>query len=228
MEKTETHLTPGLYLFQLPSVKKHLHLLVSTTNYNDAANNNKCEMWNLTGVVSHQLSERRKPKRSNIPPLKQNCNPAPPRLQAVLRSATDELEQRYAGELAAHVSLLLLRDGGGPERRRGLTAVTEELFEDGVNWGRIVAMMELGGVLCTEVVRRGGAWQLDDVAKWMEDSLESPRLREWMQENGGWDAFVELYGESRPAVRFWSLRTVFGLAVLGAAGITLGALISWR
>lgn len=42
------------------------------------------------------------------------------------------------------------------------------------------------------------------------------------------DAFVELYGESRPPVSFWSLRTLFGLAVLGAAGITLGALFTWR
>ena len=42
------------------------------------------------------------------------------------------------------------------------------------------------------------------------------------------DAFVELYGESRPPVSSWSLRTVFGLAVLGAAGITLGLLFTQR
>lgn len=109
-----------------------------------------------------------------------------PRLQVVLRCAGDELERRYRGELAAHVSVLLLCDGGGAERRRGLMAVTEELFRDGVNWGRIVAMMELGGALCTEVVQRGGGWQVDDIAGWMEESLESPPLREWIEDNGGW------------------------------------------
>lgn len=42
------------------------------------------------------------------------------------------------------------------------------------------------------------------------------------------DAFVELYGESRPPVSSWSLRTVVGLAVLGAVGVTLGALFAQR
>ncbi|KAI3355593.1 hypothetical protein L3Q82_018421 [Scortum barcoo] len=42
------------------------------------------------------------------------------------------------------------------------------------------------------------------------------------------DAFVELYGEPRRPFSFWSLKTVFGLAVLGAAGITLGALFTWK
>ena len=88
--------------------------------------------------------------------------------------------------MAAHVSSLLLHDGGKAERQRGLTAVREELFRDGVNWGRIVAMMELGGALCTEVVRRGGAWQVDDISTWMEESLESPVLQGWIAHNGGW------------------------------------------
>ncbi len=111
---------------------------------------------------------------------------APPRLQVVLRRAGDELERCYHGDLSAHVSVLLLCDGGGAERLRGLTAVREELFRDGVNWGRIVAMMELGGALCTEVVRTGGAWQVDDIAGWMEESLDSPPLRGWIEDNGGW------------------------------------------
>ncbi|XP_044032203.1 apoptosis regulator Bcl-2-like [Siniperca chuatsi] len=153
---------------------------------------------------------------------------APPRLQVVLRCAGNELERCYRGDLSAHVSVLLQHDGGGQVRLRDLTAVREELFRDGVNWGRIVAMMELGGALCTEVVKTGGMRQVDDIAGWMEESLDSPPLRGWIEDNGGWDAFVELYGESRPPVSFWSLRTVFGLAVLGAAGITLGALFTQR
>lgn len=128
---------------------------------------------------------------------------SPPVLQVVLRSAGDKLEHRYRGELAAHVSLLLLRDGDTAERRRGLRVVTEELFRDGVNWGRIVAMMELGGALCAEVVQRGGAWQVDDISGWLEESLDSPPLRDWIEDNGGW-------------VRHSSL-----LSVLSAASLSL-------
>ncbi|XP_039983058.1 apoptosis regulator Bcl-2-like [Xiphias gladius] len=158
---------------------------------------------------------------------------APPRLQVALRCAGDKLEHHYRGNLAAQVSVLLLcgdggRDGSQSARRRSLMVVGEELFRDGINWGRIVAMMELGGALSAEVAKTGGAWQVDDIARWMEESLDSPLLQGWIEDNGGWDAFVELYSESRPPVSFWSLRTVFGLAVLGAAGITLGALFTQK
>ncbi|KAM3593453.1 uncharacterized protein V6R79_013290 [Siganus canaliculatus] len=154
--------------------------------------------------------------------------PAPPRLQEVLRLAGDELEHRFHGDLAAHASTLLQLDGGEAERRRRLAAVREELFRDGVNWGRIVTMLELGGVLCTRVVQRGGAWQVEDIAEWMEEGLDSPLLRGWMEDNGGWEAFVELYRESGPPSSPWTLRTALGLALLGAAVVLLGVLCSHR
>lgn len=88
--------------------------------------------------------------------------------------------------MAAHVTMLLQHHGGRAERRRGLTVIRDELFRDGINWGRIMAMMELGGALCTEVVRRGGAWQVDDISTWMEESLDSQLLRGWIEHNGGW------------------------------------------
>ncbi|XP_056219909.1 apoptosis regulator Bcl-2-like isoform X2 [Seriola aureovittata] len=115
----------------------------------------------------------------------------PPRLQVALRCAGDELECRYRGNLSAQVSALLpCGDGGGDgsrsAQRQSLTVVREELFRDGVNWGRIVAMMELGGALSAEVAKTGGAWRVDDIARWMEESLDSPLLQGWIEDNGGW------------------------------------------
>ncbi|XP_008293855.1 apoptosis regulator Bcl-2-like [Stegastes partitus] len=151
---------------------------------------------------------------------------APPPLQAALRSAGDEVARCCHGNLWAHVSALRLCEGGAVQRR-SLEAVSEELFRDGVNWGRIVAMMELGGALSAEAAEAGDMRQVDAIAGWMEDSLDSLPLRGWIEDNGGWDAFVQLY-ESRPPVSFWSLRAVFGLVVLGAVGITLGALFTQK
>ncbi|XP_071340400.1 apoptosis regulator Bcl-2-like [Trachinotus anak] len=180
-------------------------------------------------------SERaRTPQRGAAPDdAQQDSWLAPPRLQVALRCAGDKLERRYHGNLSAQVSVLLLCGDGGEDgsrlaRRQSLMTVREELFRDGVNWGRIVALMELGGSLSAEVAKTGRPWQVDDIARWMEESLDSPLLQGWIEDNGGWDAFVELYGESRPPAGFWSLRTVFGLAVLGAAGITLGALFTQK
>ncbi|XP_070709483.1 apoptosis regulator Bcl-2-like [Pempheris klunzingeri] len=182
---------------------------------------------NAAASISSSSSERVMTSRGVTPEHSQPepCS-APPCLQDVLRRAGDELARCYHGDLSAQVSVLLLSDGDGAERRRGLTAVREELFRDGVNWGRIVAMMELGGAVCSQVVHRGGAWQVDDITAWLEESLDSPLLRGWIEDNGGWGAFVQLYGASGPPARSWSwsLRTVVGLAALGALGLTLGAL----
>uniref|UniRef100_A0A3Q1EM73 Apoptosis regulator Bcl-2-like n=1 Tax=Acanthochromis polyacanthus TaxID=80966 RepID=A0A3Q1EM73_9TELE len=157
----------------------------------------------------------------------QDLGLAPPPLQAALRTAGDELARCYHGDLWAQVSVRLCGDGGGVVQRHSLTAVSRELFRDGVNWGRIVAMMELGGALSTEAAEAGLTCQVDDIAGWMEDSLDSPPLRGWIQDNGGWDAFLQLY-DSRPPVTSWSLRTVVGLVVLGAVGIILGVLFSQK
>ncbi|XP_029384684.1 apoptosis regulator Bcl-2-like [Echeneis naucrates] len=162
--------------------------------------------------------------------VQQDPQLAPPQVQVALRSACDHLDFHHRGNLSAMVSVLLLlgSDSGRGALRQKLTTVREELFRDGVNWGRIVAMMEFGGALSTKAATLGRAWQVDDIATWLEESLDSPPLQEWIEDSGGWDAFVELHSESRPPVGFWSLRTVVGLIVLGAAGITLGVMFTQK
>ncbi|XP_041824015.1 apoptosis regulator Bcl-2-like [Melanotaenia boesemani] len=166
--------------------------------------------------------------RSNQDPAPDNLQRVPSQLQVALQSASDKFEQCYHGDLSAQVSALQRwMDSSNEAPWRSLTVIRNELFRDGVNWGRIVTMMALGGALSAEVAGTGEMGQLDNIADWMVESLDSPPLQRWIEENGGWDAFVELY-ESRPPVSFWSMRTVFGLVVLGAAGITLGALFTQR
>ncbi|XP_040926628.1 apoptosis regulator Bcl-2-like [Betta splendens] len=154
---------------------------------------------------------------------------APPPVQVALRFAGDTLARRHGNSLVAQALLLLqCGDRSSAGRRRNLSRVREELFRDGVNWGRIVAMMELGGALSVEVARVGRLGQVDDIATWLEESLDTLQLQGWIEDNGGWDAFVELYGDSRPQGSFWTVRMMFGLAILGVAGITLGALFSQK
>ncbi|KAM4605982.1 apoptosis regulator Bcl-2-like [Polymixia lowei] len=148
------------------------------------------------------------------------------RLQDVLWQAGERLERMYQREVLAQMSGQFVHLTPGSVRR-SLAAVRDQLFVDGVNWGRIVALMEFGGAMCVESVKREMTWQVDDIAGWMVESLDTPPLQGWMEENGGWDAFIELYGQARPPAGCWSMRMVFGLAVLGAAGVTLGALFNY-
>lgn len=150
---------------------------------------------------------------------------APPRLLAALLTASRELQRRLPGNLQDQMVALLRQEGGAA--RRGPALIRDELFRDGVNWGRIVVLMALGGALSVQAVQSGAWDRVEEIADWMEESLESETLRGWIHGNGGWDAFVELYQTRTPA-RFWTLGTVFGLVLLGAAFITLGVLLAQR
>lgn len=95
--------------------------------------------------------------------------------------------------------------------------------------GRIVAFFEFGGVMCVESVNREMSPLVDNIATWMTEYLNR-HLHNWIQDNGGWDAFVELYGNSmRPLFDFsWiSLKTILSLVLVGAC-ITLGAYLGHK
>ncbi|KAJ8267964.1 hypothetical protein COCON_G00131360 [Conger conger] len=143
-------------------------------------------------------------------------------LHRVLREAGDEIERVYQDDFA-EMSQQLHFTPNTAQRR--FASVIEELFRDGVNWGRIVAFFEFGGTMCVESMNREMTAQVDNIASWMTEYLNGP-LHNWIQENGGWDAFVELYSRQQGAMSHCSwpyIKTVFGLAALGAAGVTIGA-----
>ncbi|KAM6953446.1 apoptosis regulator Bcl-2-like [Aplochiton taeniatus] len=150
------------------------------------------------------------------------------RLHSVLREAGDEIERMYQRHFVEMSGQLHFTPSTA---RRRFIGVVEELFRGGVNWGRIVAFFEFGGTMCVESVNREMTSQVDNIVCWMTEYLNAPPLQPWIEENGGWDAFVALYGaRQRGSLVFsWpSLKTVFGLAALGAAGVTIGALFSQK
>uniref|UniRef100_A0A4W5P0G2 BCL2 apoptosis regulator a n=1 Tax=Hucho hucho TaxID=62062 RepID=A0A4W5P0G2_9TELE len=104
------------------------------------------------------------------------------RLQRVLREAGDEIERMYQRDFAEMSGRLHFTPSTA---QRMFTAVIEELFSDGVNWGRIVAFFEFGGTMCVESVNREMTSQVDNIAHWMTEYLNGP-LQNWIQENGDW------------------------------------------
>nr|XP_056710110.1 apoptosis regulator Bcl-2 [Euleptes europaea] len=152
--------------------------------------------------------------------------PVPQVVHLTLRQAGDEFSRRYQRDVAQMSDQLHLTPGTARSR---FVAVVEELFRDGVNWGRIVAFFEFGGMLCVESVSREMSPLVDNIAVWMTEYLNR-HLHHWIQANGGWDAFVELYSNNmRPLFDFsWlPLKTILALAVVGAC-ITLGAYLGHK
>ncbi|KAM9789597.1 apoptosis regulator Bcl-2 [Neosynchiropus ocellatus] len=147
----------------------------------------------------------------------------------VLREAGEELERLYQSDFTEMSRRLYLTSATARSR---FAEVVDELFRDGVNWGRIIAFFEFGGTVCVECASKEDMTsQVDLIAEWMTDYLNGPRLNSWIVDNGGWDTFVELYDRHRDSVfncSWPSIKTVFGLAALGAASLTIGAYLAQK
>ncbi|XP_077580161.1 apoptosis regulator Bcl-2 [Stigmatopora nigra] len=149
-------------------------------------------------------------------------------IHRVLREAGDELERLYQPDFSEMSRQLYLSSTTAQQR---FADVIDELFRDGVNWGRIIAFFEFGGTVCVEcATKEDMTSQVDLIAEWMTEYLNGP-LGSWIQDNGGWDAFVELYDRQRDSLfscSWPSIKTVFGLAALGAASLTIGAYLTQK
>lgn len=143
-------------------------------------------------------------------------------VRQTLREAGDEFELRYRRAFSDLTSQLHITPGTAYQ---SFEQVVNELFRDGVNWGRIVAFFSFGGALCVESVDKEMQVLVERIASWMATYL-TDHLDPWIQDNGGWERFVDLYGNDAAAKsrkgqeRFnkWLLTgaTVAGVVLLGS------------
>ncbi|KAM6339811.1 bcl-2-like protein 1 isoform 1-T6 [Alca torda] len=143
-------------------------------------------------------------------------------VRQALRDAGDEFELRYRRAFSDLTSQLHITPGTAYQ---SFEQVVNELFRDGVNWGRIVAFFSFGGALCVESVDKEMRVLVGRIVSWMTTYL-TDHLDPWIQENGGWERFVDLYGNNAAAevrkgqetFNKWLLTgaTVAGVLLLGS------------
>ncbi|XP_062833724.1 apoptosis regulator Bcl-2 [Anolis carolinensis] len=215
-------------------VLRYIHYKLSQKGYDWVASGDRGNLAAAAAAATPSaptVSASLSPELLNSDPVSTNApreepDPVPQVVHTTLRQAGDEFSRRYRRDFAQMSGQLHLTPSTARSR---FVAVVEELFQDGVNWGRIVAFFEFGGMLCVESVSREMSPLVDNIATWMTEYLNQ-YLRNWIQENGGWDAFVELYSNNmRPLLDFsWlPLKTILSLAVVGAC-ITLGAYLGHK
>ncbi|XP_059562267.1 apoptosis regulator Bcl-2 isoform X7 [Myotis daubentonii] len=173
-------------------VMKYIHYKLSQRGYEWDAGDAGAAPPGATpasGIFSSQPGRPPAPARTSPPPPAAPAaaggpalSPVPPVVHLTLRQAGDDFSRRYRRDFAEMSSQLHLT----PFTARGRFAtVVEELFRDGVNWGRIVAFFEFGGVMCVESVNREMSPLVDNIALWMTEYLNR-HLHTWIQDNGGW------------------------------------------
>ncbi|XP_069099454.1 bcl-2-like protein 1 isoform X2 [Pleurodeles waltl] len=148
-------------------------------------------------------------------------------VKMALRDAGDEFELRYCRAFSDLTSQLHITPDTAYQ---SFEQVVNELFRDGVNWGRIVAFFSFGGALSVESVDKEMEGLVANIVSWMSTYL-SRNLDPWIQENGGWDTFVKMYGndaaaDARKSQERFGKWLLTGFTLAGA--LLLGSYLSRR
>ncbi|KAM8916303.1 bcl-2-like protein 1 [Spinachia spinachia] len=141
-------------------------------------------------------------------------------VKAALQDSANEFELLFT---QAFSDLSLQLDITPDTAYHSFKSVMDEVFKDGVNWGRVVGLFAFGGVLCVECVEKEMTELVSRIADWMTTYLDE-NISAWIQTQGGWDCFAEIFGRDGAAVARRSQETMRRWLLVGVA-LLMGVLV---
>lgn len=175
---------------------------------------NKAAAGALNGLLLNPNGNRRT----------QTSQPPDDHLEAVktaLRDSADEFEELFTQAFSNLSSQL---DITPDTAYHSFKSVMDEVFKDGVNWGRIVGLFVFGGVLCVECVEKDMSSLVPRIADWMTIYLDE-NVNSWIQSQGGWDCFAQIFGQNAAAEARRSRETMKKWLLVGV-GLLTGVLVA--
>ncbi|XP_074092641.1 bcl-2 homologous antagonist/killer [Macrotis lagotis] len=119
----------------------------------------------------------------------------------------DDISRRYDSEFKAMLQHLQPTSDNAYEY---FTKIASSLFESGINWGRVVALLGFGYRLALHVYQRGLTGFLGRIARFVTDFMLQHCIARWIAQNGGWVAALDLSNNS-----IWYVMTIMGIVLLG-------------
>lgn len=137
----------------------------------------------VNGSINGTASAGTPPRSPTLSPQRQvNGNTSLEAVKVALRDSANEFELRYARAFSDLSSQLHIT----PDTvYQSFESVMDEVFRDGVNWGRIVGLFAFGGALCVECVEKEMSPLVARIVEWMTVYLDN-HIQPWIQEQGGW------------------------------------------
>lgn len=101
----------------------------------------------------------------------------------------DAINQRYDEEFQTMLHRLQPTAENAYEY---FTKIASSLFESGINWGRVVALLGFGYRLALYVYQRGLTGFLGQVTHFVVDFMRHHCIARWIAQRGGWVAALDL------------------------------------
>lgn len=146
-------------------------------------------------------------------------------VKAALQDSADEFELLYTQAFSGLSSQL---DITPDTAYQSFKSVMDEVFKDGVNWGRVVALFAFGGVLCVECAEKNMSDLVPRIADWMTTYLDE-HITPWIESEGGWDSFGRIFGQGAAAGTRTSGDTLKRWLLVGVVvltGVLIGVLLA--
>ncbi|XP_068852002.1 bcl-2 homologous antagonist/killer isoform X1 [Aphelocoma coerulescens] len=167
----------------------------------------------------YRYQQEREERGAEVPP-----DPEIEQIQQNLESSTssqvgqrlaiigDDIYRRYDAEFRTMLeSLQPTRDNAYEH----FTKIASSLFESGINWGRVIALLAFGYRMAMHVWQHGVSGFLRRIARYVGDFMLQNRIARWIAQQGGWGAALDL-------------DNVYMKYVLIAAVVVLGHLVVQR
>lgn len=106
-------------------------------------------------------------------------DPDPGRVERTMRILGDEFQERYTQVFDEMCNKQL------DVTSHTFEATANELFRNGINWGRVVALFAFSGSLAVECVQNEKPHLVDKVIQWAADYTDA-HLQPWIQQSGSW------------------------------------------
>nr|XP_006628669.1 PREDICTED: bcl-2 homologous antagonist/killer [Lepisosteus oculatus]XP_015198199.1 PREDICTED: bcl-2 homologous antagonist/killer [Lepisosteus oculatus]XP_015198200.1 PREDICTED: bcl-2 homologous antagonist/killer [Lepisosteus oculatus]XP_015198201.1 PREDICTED: bcl-2 homologous antagonist/killer [Lepisosteus oculatus] len=129
------------------------------------------------------------PRDPEIMALHLNSTSTMSRVGQQLAIIGDDINRRYDLSFTSMLSHLALT----PENAYNyFCKIAKSLFDSGINWGRVIALLSFGYRMALHVFQQGMTGFLSRIARFISDFLLRHQIAQWIAQQGGWVAALEL------------------------------------
>ncbi|XP_008934187.1 PREDICTED: bcl-2 homologous antagonist/killer, partial [Merops nubicus] len=95
----------------------------------------------------------------------------------------DDINERYDAEFRCMLKSLQPTKDNAYEY---FTRIASSLFESGINWGRVIALLGFGYRMAMHVYQQGIPGFLRRIARYVAEFMLRNRIARWIAQQGGW------------------------------------------